>query len=664
MAFPAVAATATTNGSTAAINKVCNLPANIVAGQLLLLLLRSAAADTHSTPSGWTQLILNNSADASLDVFSLWYKVAAGNEGATVTVTATTSLKFGALAWRITNAELPGIIAPQVSTVAVGTSTTPDPPSITPSGGAKDYLFMWIGCWEGEQTSPPASNPTNYAGNKIGCDSGTGGTVDTNVRCASATRNLNTASAEDAGSWTISVSDDWSAITVIIHPIDAVVAETTTHVVSKRSARLRRVPEKPHHRTLIRAASLVEQEAATFATSLSATVSLAAALTTEIRAATSLSATGTLSPALLADTTLATSLVASGSLLADLLTVAGVSRRQAIHIITRSLRQRPERRIDHTPLIVVAYQTPALNELAAALTASGSLAAALTTDIRMASGMTATAVIVPDLKLVQTFATSLLATGSLSAALTTDIRMAAAMSASVTTTASLAATITMAAQLLGSGNVLSALLTEIRLATSLLGTAQLSPSLLTGGDLATSLVGSTVLSPSLMTDIRLQAALQAAGLVSANLTTDIRLQAALQAFGLVSSAIQTDLRLAASLLAAASVSPDLKLAQLFATLLVASATVQESVGYGYFVGGDATGRGVAGGEHGLPADFAATLTASAALQATLSDHPIGVGSLAAMLSVMPDFSAALAAVPDLAARLSVQPDKSGDPTVR
>lgn len=222
MAFPAVATTATTNGSTAATNKVCNLPASIAPADGLLLLLRSAAADTHTTPDGWTPLILNNTADASADVFSLWYRRADGTEGATITVNGAASLKFAALAWRITGADF-GATPPQVSTVATGTSTAPNPPSLTPSAGALDYLWMWIGSWEGEQTSPPASNPTNYASNVIGANSGTAGTVDTNARCASATRNLNTSSAEDPGSWTISASDDWSAITVAIHPAAPVV---------------------------------------------------------------------------------------------------------------------------------------------------------------------------------------------------------------------------------------------------------------------------------------------------------------------------------------------------------------------------------------------------------------------------------------------------------
>ena len=212
-----VAATIVTNGSTAATNKSCNLPAGIASGDLLLLALRSAGNDTHSTPSGWSQLVLNNTSDASDDRTSLWYKKANGTESSTVVINGTASLKFSCLSWRITGAADPAIQPPQVSTVATGTSTAPNPSALSPTGGTKLYLWIWLGGWEGKQTSPPAGNPTNYSSNRIGANTGTAGTTDTNCRLASETRNLN-ASSEDPGSWTISAADDWTAYTVAVHP--------------------------------------------------------------------------------------------------------------------------------------------------------------------------------------------------------------------------------------------------------------------------------------------------------------------------------------------------------------------------------------------------------------------------------------------------------------
>src|SRR4030095_4447563 len=92
---------ATTVGSTAAQNKACDLPTGVTIGQLLVLVLRSAGADTHSTPSGWTAGGLNDATDASDDVTSLCYRSAA-DTNTSVTVTCTTSVKYAAIAYRIT----------------------------------------------------------------------------------------------------------------------------------------------------------------------------------------------------------------------------------------------------------------------------------------------------------------------------------------------------------------------------------------------------------------------------------------------------------------------------------------------------------------------------------------------------------------------------------
>lgn len=217
MAFPQVGATATTDGTAATANAVVNLPTGIAADHLLIVLHRSASnATAHAVSGGgWTNLV-NDASDASNDRISLWFRVADGTEGATITITQTSS-KLASIAYRITGHDSVAN-PPQVSTVAVGTNTLPDPPSLTPTGGPKDFLWLWLGGWEGEQTSPPGGNPTNYT-NPLGASSGIAGAVATNCRVATARRELNAAS-EDPPSWTISASDDWSAFTLAVHPGD------------------------------------------------------------------------------------------------------------------------------------------------------------------------------------------------------------------------------------------------------------------------------------------------------------------------------------------------------------------------------------------------------------------------------------------------------------
>lgn len=216
MAFPVIAGTNTTNGSGATANAAVNLPSSIGRGDLLLILHRNSDGTASHGLSGWTNLFNDNS-DASLNRTSLWYKLADGTESGTVTITQTSS-KFASISWRITAALPPSIQAPEFATLVTGTSTTPDPGTVTPTGGAKDYLFLWLGGWENEQTSPPAAPlPTNYT-NSIGADSGTAGVVTTNCRVATVSRTAN-ASSENPGTWTISVSDDWTATVLAIHPL-------------------------------------------------------------------------------------------------------------------------------------------------------------------------------------------------------------------------------------------------------------------------------------------------------------------------------------------------------------------------------------------------------------------------------------------------------------
>ena len=216
MAFPS-ASTATTNGSTATTSAVVSLPGSIVAGQTLLVLIRCSLGGTHTFPAGWTE-ISQDSSDGSDDTTSLAWRRADGAEGASITVTLGTSSKFSAISWLVAGARNPELSPPEISNITTGNNTNPNPGSLTPSGGAQDYLWFWMGGWEGTQTSPPSGNPTNYTSNVVGAETGSVGGVSTNCRVASATRQFNVAT-EDPGSWTISgLGDDWTAVTVAVYP--------------------------------------------------------------------------------------------------------------------------------------------------------------------------------------------------------------------------------------------------------------------------------------------------------------------------------------------------------------------------------------------------------------------------------------------------------------
>ena len=210
---------AAVNGSSAATSHTVNLPATVSAGSLLLIVGRVAVAGSVAvTGGGWS--IGQDSSDASDDVSFWGYKsaLAVGDEGGTSITITHGSGKMVARVFSITGAGNPGTFPPDVSTVAVGTGSNPGPTSETPSGGAKDYLWIAVGMADGEHTSPPATIPANY-GDSRGDTTGTAGAVGTNASVFTATRNLNAAS-EDPGTWTtnIAVNSGWTSWTIAIHP--------------------------------------------------------------------------------------------------------------------------------------------------------------------------------------------------------------------------------------------------------------------------------------------------------------------------------------------------------------------------------------------------------------------------------------------------------------
>lgn len=211
MAAPVDAGRVGTNITATSTTWNVNYPTSIAAGDLLILWMR-VADGAAPTPSGWTNLAFS-SADPSADEVDVNYRVADGTESGTFPINFGTARKGACIVWRTTGGDTS--VAPTISTVATGTSTTPNPGSVNISS-SRDHLILWLGGWEGEQTSPPTGAPTNYT-NAIGADSGIAGAVTTNCRVAGASRQLTAGpTTEDPGSWTISASDDWMAYTVAI----------------------------------------------------------------------------------------------------------------------------------------------------------------------------------------------------------------------------------------------------------------------------------------------------------------------------------------------------------------------------------------------------------------------------------------------------------------
>lgn len=128
------------------------IPSSAVAGQLLLVTFRSQSNVTMSV-TGWTQLVNTRVASVGL---SIWYKTAAGGaETCTVTTSGNSVSTY-----------IVHIIAdggtPQASSTATATSTNPNPPSLTPSGGAKDYMWIAVAAESAAATHTEPSTPGTF----------------------------------------------------------------------------------------------------------------------------------------------------------------------------------------------------------------------------------------------------------------------------------------------------------------------------------------------------------------------------------------------------------------------------------------------------------------------------------------------------------------------
>ena len=201
--YPVVAAE---NGGNNAVNSTehtVNLPSGIQAEDLLLVFFVSDGTPTITFPEGWTQLFQ----DAYLLVkFGAWYRIADGEEGATITVTTSDSQATAHTSYRITGYSG----APEVGTSTGANSGYPDPPNLTPSWGAKDTLWFAVCGYDREWTV--TAYPTNYTDGRNDIAN-----VSDGCGVGSARRELN-ATSEDPSTFTISAADQWVANTVAIQP--------------------------------------------------------------------------------------------------------------------------------------------------------------------------------------------------------------------------------------------------------------------------------------------------------------------------------------------------------------------------------------------------------------------------------------------------------------
>jgi hypothetical protein len=216
MAFPVVEARAESSVTSPGTSHPVTKPTGTAAGDVWVIFFGHPLACTLDALAGWTELVDTNSANGEK-----WLvRKCDGTEDATVTFTSSASTKSAHLCWRISGAVDLATQAPELSTVATGTSTTPDATTCTPTGGAKDYLWITAAVTAGEEADDDTwggAAPSGFA-NAIYKTTGTTGIVANNCSAEAADQQLNAASL-DAAAWGANAQSlAWRAWTLAIHP--------------------------------------------------------------------------------------------------------------------------------------------------------------------------------------------------------------------------------------------------------------------------------------------------------------------------------------------------------------------------------------------------------------------------------------------------------------
>lgn len=196
------AETADTNGT----STVVTMPASISAGDLLGVFCTHNSGNLLTVSAGSNWVIRNEGIlSSTVESYSTLYKIAEGSDNLTVASASSASTVCEAI--RVTGHAVSDIITHINTASATATSSSPDPPSLTPSHGSQDYLFLAV-VWMNNNITFSAFS-TNYT--EVAQEvSAVGG-----VTIGLARRAL-TGTTDDPSVWTAGSSDVWLARTYSI----------------------------------------------------------------------------------------------------------------------------------------------------------------------------------------------------------------------------------------------------------------------------------------------------------------------------------------------------------------------------------------------------------------------------------------------------------------
>ena len=217
--YPVVESTAVyTSAGTAVTTAPITMPANIITGDLLIMVVKLGATNTATTPTGWTLLSSRSSTGDSY----IYYKVSNGSEGSTVNLTPSASSHVSAITYRISNYE-------GTPEAAFASTNVNDPPSLTTSWSSTKNLFI-AACTTRQSNNAFTAAPTNYSNLKTIGDPSSGTT--THVRLATATREVNSDTENPGAFTTTGTLDNPQSATIAIKGSTTSINNGDTIVIS------------------------------------------------------------------------------------------------------------------------------------------------------------------------------------------------------------------------------------------------------------------------------------------------------------------------------------------------------------------------------------------------------------------------------------------------
>lgn len=204
MAFPQVASVTASSQSPNSTTSTVTLPGTFSAGDLFIgIVAADSGAGAMTWPAGWTEIL--DSAGTGFQL-SIGYRIAQAGDtapGVTHTTERSNHLLIRITGWH-------GTTAPEITTMATGSSVNPNSGSLTPSWGVADTLWISV-------AASDDSVAHTYTGFPYASNNNENGTATSAARVAMATTESAAASV-DPGNFTISASETWGAVTIGVRP--------------------------------------------------------------------------------------------------------------------------------------------------------------------------------------------------------------------------------------------------------------------------------------------------------------------------------------------------------------------------------------------------------------------------------------------------------------